>query len=356
LLKSEYASIPCFHIRVPPVKGGISTRMKTALRFHMLGLWTALGKDFRCDVVLSQSPPLTTGLFGNLFAWWHSGKSVYIVQDIFPDGLIRQGRVKNKLLIAFIRLLERLTYRSCDAVTGISNGFIRILRLRVPKQVHLEKIPNFVSPEVYKPLPRQNDYASKHGLDDCFVVSYVGNIGNGQDLTPVLAAARACADLPIRFIIVGDGIRRQELEAQAKQGGMGNVEFWGYQPRESTPWINASTDIALILLAPHVGSFGLPSKVYTLMASGKPIVFYGDPSSDLAELVTSLNVGWVVPSGDHQVFAELIRNLYQQRDSLAPFGERGIQAVQEQFTVQCVARQYHELITRLMAGQCMDTP
>jgi len=350
LLESDFEGIRCLHVRVPATKGGVGTRLQTAFRFHTLGLLAIAQSKWRCDVVLSQSPPLSIGLVGSWMARRMGAKAVYIVQDIFPDGLIRQGKIKNPLLIAVLRGLERWVYRSNDAVCGISEGFARTLRPRVPKNRALEVIPNFVNTDVYRPLPRNNKYARQRGLDETFVVSYVGNIGNAQDFSPVFTAARACADLPISFLMVGDGIKRGALAARAKQEGIKNLEFWGYQPRDTTPWINASSDIALVLLAPHVGNHGFPSKVYTLMASGKPVVLVGDPESDIAQMVASAGVGWVVPCGDNNGFAELIKKLYHQRHSLGPIGQRGWQAVQEQFTVQCVARKYHELITRLLSA------
>lgn len=349
LLKSELDGIDSLHIRVPSVKGGVGTRLKTAFRFHTLGLLAMLLDRWKCDVVISQSPPLSIGLVGSWIARICGAKSVYIVQDIFPDGLIRQGRIKNRLLIALLRGLEKWVYRSNHAVCGISEGFARTLRPRVPNHRLLEVIPNFVNTGLYRVLPRINDYARERGLDKRFVVSYVGNIGNAQDFDGVFEAARTCAGLPISFLMVGDGIKKNRLEAEARRDGLANLEFWGYQPRESTPWINASSDLTLILLAPHVGSHGFPSKVFTLMASGKPIVLVGDPESDIAQLVCQSGAGWVVPCGDNKGFAELIQRLYNTRETLPQTGQLGWQAVQERFTVESVARQYHNLILRLVS-------
>jgi glycosyltransferase involved in cell wall biosynthesis len=347
LLRSDFAGMICLHIRVPSVKGGVGMRLITAFRFHFLGLLAVLRMHWSCDVVISQSPPLSIGLIGSWMALLLGAKSIYIVQDIFPDGLIRQGKIRNSILIAALRILERWVYSSNHAVCGISEGFIRDLRPRVPRNRLLEIIPNFVNTDVYRPLPRDNEYARAHGLAKRLVVSYVGNVGNAQDFGPVFVAAQACADLPITFLIVGDGIRRQSLEEDARRRGLINLLFLGYQPREDTPWINASSDLTLILLAPHVGNHGFPSKVYTLMASARPIVLVGDPESDIAGLIRSTETGWVVPCGDDEGFSALVRRLYCERDTLTEYGERGLKVVEERFTVACVARKYNDLIARL---------
>lgn len=347
LLKSDFDGIPCFHVRVPPVKGDVGTRLRTVFRFHVLGLFAALRLKWKYDLVISQSPPLSMGLVGSWIAGAAGAKSVFIVQDIFPDGLICQGKIKNKILIVFLRMLEKWVYCSNQVVSVISEGFADILKSRIFRRTILKIIPNFVNTDIYQPLPRNNDYSRDYGLDNKFVISYTGNIGNAQDFTGVFAAARACADLPISFLIIGDGIRRRELEVSAKREGLSNLQFWGYQPREATPWINASSDLTLVLLAPHVGSCGFPSKVYTLMASARPILLVGNPDSDIAKLVISTGAGWVVPCSDNDRFIEIIRKLYKERDMLTIFGERGKQAAQEQFTMKHVVRKYHELIMEL---------
>jgi colanic acid biosynthesis glycosyl transferase WcaI len=322
--------------------------------FHAGALLATRRLGWPCDVVLSQSPPLSIGLVGSWIADYLNAKSIYIVQDVFPDGLIRQGKIANPVVIALLRGLERWVYRRSDALCTISDGFAEAVRPRAPRGKPIEVIPNFVNTDLYKPLPRVNDYARDHGLASGFVVSYVGNIGNAQDLGPVLAAARACADLPIKFVMVGDGISREHFEDRARAEGLDSIEFWGYQPRETTPWINASSDLTLVLLASHVGSFGFPSKIFTLMASGRPIVLVGDPDSDIADLVRRTGTGWVVPCGDHGGFAALIRELYEQRHTLPAHGQRGTQVVADEFSVQAVARRYDDLIRRLTGKQAED--
>ena len=65
--------------------------------------------------------------------------------------------------------------------------------------------------ELYRPLPRNNEFAESHGLNSHFVASYVGNLGNAQDFTPVTAAASRCADLPVKFLLAGGGIKQEAL-------------------------------------------------------------------------------------------------------------------------------------------------
>lgn len=349
LFRSVYEGIPCYHIAVPPHKGGAKTRIITALKFHCLGFFTAMGDEFKCDIVLSQSPPLSIGLLSACIARRHGAKSIYVAQDIFPDGLIRQGKIKNFLLIRLLRLLERLVYKQSDAICSISDGLVEVLRSRVPKNKILRSIPNFVNTDLYKPLSRKNAFATTHMLDDKFVVSYVGNLGNAQDFTPVLEAAAACRDLPIKFLLVGSGIKEKMLADEIARRGLDNIELTGYQSRERTPLINAASDLCLVLLSPHVLNFSFPSKVYTLMACGKPILLYGHPEADVAKFVRDEGVGWVISSGDLDGFVDILRKLCLNRSELAEYGKRANTTVCERFTAQVVGEQYHALIQDLIA-------
>jgi len=348
--RSTFEGMPCYHVVVPSRKGGMRARLLTALRFHLWGLRLAMKRQFACDIVLSQSPPLSIGLMSSWIARRHGAKAIYVAQDIFPDGLIRQGRIRNPLVILFLRILEKWVYRSNDAVCSISDGLVAVLRSRVPGDTILRTIPNFVNTDLYHPLARENDFSRARSLNGQFVVSYVGNLGNAQDFSPVLEAAASCRDLPITFLLVGSGIKEQKLAEEINARRLENVKLVGYQPRETTPMINAASDLCLVLLSPHVRNFSFPSKVYTLMACGKPILLYGHPEADVARFVRETAIGWVVPNGDLKGFIDTVKRLYQAPEELRACGHRALRAIEQRFTAEAVGRQYDELIRSLLEG------
>ena len=351
LWRSDYRSIACFHIAVPQKKGGIVTRIKTAIRFHCLGLIATMDSEFKCDIVFSQSPPLTIGLLSAWMARKHGAKSIYVAQDIFPDGLIQQGRIKNSFIIWLLRILERSVYKHSDAVCSISDGLVRVLSTRVPKSTLLCTIPNFANSTIYHPLPRENDFAREHSLNDMFVISYIGNLGNAQDFSPVLSSADVCRDLPIKFLLIGSGIKEKLLAAEIARKELDNVILMSYQPRELTPMINAASDLCLVLLSPHVRNFSFPSKIYSLMACGKPILLYGCPEADIARFVRDTGIGWVVENGDIDGFVKTLRHLYNHRTELEECAKRALVSMQEHYTEKVVSRQYNELIHSLMVSK-----
>lgn len=344
--RSSFHDIDCYHIVVPPEKGSIKQRLITYLKFHFRAFMLSGYEDIKADIVISQSPPLSIGILNTLIANRKRAKSVYVVQDLFPDGLITQEKIKNPILIRLLRFVEKMVYSHNDAIIAVSEGIRLNLSKRVPEKILLKTIPNFVDTDIYHPMPKNNQLALKYQTGNHFIISYVGNIGNAHDLSPILYCARQLRDLDIKFIIAGNGIRKGYYENETIAAGLDNVQFIGYQKREVTPMINAFSDICLVLLAPHVRDFSFPSKIYTLMAMAKPIILMCSPECDAAEFINVTKTGWVLESGQREQFTALIKELYNNRQLLNQFGDNSLDQVVK-FTKISVGRQYDQLIREL---------
>lgn len=345
--KSTFHGMECYHIVVPSQKGSIKDRLITYINFHCRALSLSKNKNIKADVVISQSPPLSIGIINALIAKKKKAKSVYVVQDLFPDGSIVQGKIKNKFLIKILRVIEKWVYKRNDAIIAISEGIKGHLGNRVPPNKLLVTIPNFVNTDIYYPMPKDNPLTERFDVSGKFIISYVGNIGNAQDLSPILYCAKELKNLDIEFIIAGSGIKKDYYENKAKEDSLDNVKFIGYQKREETPMINAFSDICLVMLAPHVKGYSFPSKIYTLMGMAKPVIVMCSDECDAAKFITETKSGWAVKSGYCEEFTSLIRDLYYNRELLNQFGKNSLKVVETGYTKEYVGRQYHELIKKL---------
>jgi glycosyltransferase involved in cell wall biosynthesis len=175
-------------------------------------------------------------------------------------------------------------------------------------------------------------------------------MGNAQNFAPVFAAAEALRDLPIRFVLAGGGMKHAALVREAQEKRLTKLRVLGYQPRELTPLINAASDLCLVLLSSHVRNFSFPSKIYTVMACGRPILLYGNPDSDAARFVRDHGIGWVVPDGDVTGFCEAVRRLSTDRQALDERGRRSLELATARFSAPAVARRYSDLFAELGAG------
>lgn len=238
-------------------------------------------------------------------------------------------------------------YRHNTMVVAIAAQFARVIRDRGVAPARLRVIPDFVDTVFFHPMPRDNDFAREHRLTDGFVVMYAGNIGLVQDWESILQAAAALRGQPITHVIVGDGTRRAWLEEEVARRGLANVKLMGYQPKELMPAINASCDLALIPMTRSGALDGFPSKVYSLMACGKPILVSTGADSEMAAMIGDAQCGRVISPEEPGEYLGAVRRAFAERDQLQAEGLRGRQFVEQKYSRAAVAGAYSEMIDRL---------
>jgi colanic acid biosynthesis glycosyl transferase WcaI len=344
---SDCDGIPVWHVSMALKTEKTSRRLVDFIRFHLLSLLVSLRLVGKFDIVLAPSPPLTMGIMSWLLGKYRGVPSIYNIQEIYPDFAINQGILRNRRMIALMRWVERFVYSRNHVIVPISDWFRRILKDRGVSDDKLVVIPNFVDTELYRPFPRNNQFAEQNGLLNDFVVGYAGNIGLSQDWESLLFAAETVRQLPIRFVIVGDGVTRKWLEAEVRERGLINVRLLGYQPRELMPLINASCDIATIPMRAKSTVDTFPSKIYTILACGRSCVVSADEDSELAWVIRQSGCGRWVPPENPQAYTNAICQAFTSRGSLAAEGAKGREFVEKDYSKEVVALQYDRLIRRL---------
>ena len=148
----------------------------------------------------------------------------------------------------------------------------------------------------------------------------------------------------MQFLIVGDGVVRPSLEAKVRALGLDNVMFLPYQPRETLPFLRATSDVQVALYKKGASRYSMPSKVYEIMASGRPVVASADVDSDLWNLVANTNCGICLEPHDPPRLASAVMALYQDPQLRHRMGAQGRQEVDRRYSVEAVVTQYDELI------------
>lgn len=350
LQREEYGDISVVrtYLYTSPQKSRFAVRFLNYLTFNASSTLAGLLAGPH-DVVLAPSPPLTIGLSAYLIGRAKRIPYLYNVQDIYPDVVVKLGILKNPWAIAFSRHLERFVYAQAEHITVLSQGFRSNLLHKGVPQHKLSVIPNFVDTDFVHPLPRCNGFRQRFDLNDRFVVLYAGNLGHSQDLEHVLECAHRLRDRDdIVFVIVGNGSRKPYLETLAQQMELDNVRFIPFQPRQDVPYIYAAADVSLVPLKEGIALDSVPSKAYTIMASGRPIIASVDPDSDAWNLVQRGQCGLCIPPEDPQAMAQAIRALYASPALRERMGRNGREYVVQHHTRQAVGRQYHELLTSIV--------
>lgn len=352
LRRSEYRGVPVFHAAMPPKSPGKLKRIAAWLGFHAISTIAGLILVPRPDVILAPSPPLSIGVSAWIIARLRGARYIYNVQEIYPDIAINLGAVKNRTMIAALYRLERFVYRGAAAVTVIAPRMReRLIGKGVdPGQVHV--IPNFVDLDRLPPSPRHNEFSARHGLDERLVVTYAGNMGPAQGLDSVIEAAKLIgARLPVRFVLIGEGSLRAHLTALASALPHRNVIVLPYQPNRLMPQVYGGCDVSLVPQAAATGSDAIPSKVYRIMASARPLIAITEPDSDLAALVREADCGRTVPPADPAALADAVADAVSWPEEWQAMGARGRAHVVALYTRGVVCGRYDNLIGAMRDGR-----
>ena len=299
------------------------------------------GRRRRIDGILAMSPPLTLGLTGWLVRLFRGGKLVFNIQDVFPDAAVETGAITNRRIIALAKQLERVSYHRSDAVVLLSEDLADNVRSKVaPKHRHkVCVVPNFVDVEVIRPGERRNAYRADLGINDETVVMYAGNVGFSQSLGLVLAAAR---DLPhVAFVVNGDGSALEDLRERAS--GIGNVHFVGYQPVERLTEVLAAADVHVVPLRRGLARVSVPSKTYSILAAGRPILAAIDPGTEVPRILADSGAGVSVDPDEERAFVEALTAMIADPEALRRMGGAGRDWVLRHVSPAAVAARYESL-------------
>ncbi len=167
----------------------------------------------------------------------------------------------------------------------------------------------------------------------------------------MLGAAESLCDLPVLFVVVGGGSRAAWLAEECARRSLRNVRLLGYVSRSLMPLVNASSDLCTIPMKSGTTRDGFPSKIYTIMASGKSALVQADEDSELAWLVRHTRAGRVTTPGDREAYTAAVRTALKERAELAEEGVRGREYVLAKYSVQAVGEAYDVLVRELTGGQ-----
>lgn len=299
----------------------------------------------RVDAVIAMSPPLTMGLTGWGTHLVRRGPLVFNIQDVFPDAAVETGAITNRRIIAVARWLERVSYHRAAAITVLSDDLRDNVaaKVKASHRARVHVIPNFVDTEFIRPADRMTRLRAELGIGDEPVVLYAGNVGFSQSLEMVVDAARSFPQAT--FLINGDGAARTTLEERA--AGLVNVRFSGYQPKERVPEVLATGDIHLVPLKLGLGRVSVPSKTYSILAAGRPVLAAIDPGTEVPRMLAASGGGIAVPPDDVAAFDAGLRQLLAEPAAAAAMGAAGRTWVLGAASPRAVAVAYEQLIRSL---------
>lgn len=343
--KSIFKGIPVYHVPQKKFKSTL-LRLLGFIYWHIVSFFVGLSIK-HVDVILSPSPPLTIGRLNQWLGKLKGCKVVYNVQEIYPDIL---GK-KQGLVFKVLSRMEHKVYNGSDAVTTIDKVFYNTIVDRFEDESKLHVIPNFVDTELYHSgvstgVLNKSLFPETKNLK----VLYAGNIGFAQDWEPLVKLAEKTRDLDVEYFVIGEGVMKPYVEEKKKELGLDKLHVLPYQPRHQMPAILAYSDVQFIFMNPKMEGQGFPSKVYTIMACGRPLLVCSGSNTPIVNFLQPLGCAKLVIEHDiEKKTDEMVQWLAGiTREELHQMGGCGEKIIQESYTKENVAKQYVDLIDLLL--------
>jgi colanic acid biosynthesis glycosyl transferase WcaI len=258
---------------------------------------------------------------------------------------VATGAITNRHVIRVAEWLERVSYRAARAVTVLSDDLRANVTGKLPVRLadRVHTIPNFVDTVRIAPAERMTPYRRELGIGAEPVLLYAGNIGYSQSVELLVAAARRLPHVTV--LVNGEGVAREALESAA--AGVANVRFAGYVPEERLPELLATGDVHAVPLRRGLASVSVPSKTYSILAAGRPVVAAIDPDTEIPRILAASGGGIAVAPDDADAFTAAVATLLDDPAAAAAMGRRGREWVVASASPQAVASSYETLIRSL---------
>lgn len=287
-------------------RSGLAGRLLDYLTFYVSVFFAVLWYAHRGETVVTATDPPLLGLVVSPALRLRGARQVNWLHDVFPEIAAELGvRGLSGKAGALLRAMRDRNCRRADANVVLGERMRGYLHERRVPARRLEVIPNW-GPEGLRPREHaDNPLRAEWGLAGRFVIGYAGNLGRVHEFGTLLEAAdRLRGDDRFVFLVTGGGARLDEIRAQARDAGLGNMIFKPYLPRERLSEGLSAVDLHVVSLRPECEAYVVPSKIYGIAAVGRPALFIGDPDGEVARILAQQRFGYSVPPGDAGGFVE----------------------------------------------------
>lgn len=317
------------------------------------------------DVVISETDPFLLPIVGAKHAERIGKPHVSYLQDIYPDVAEAIGKAKKGWLTSQIRSKLRSAYQCSDRVIVLGRCMLDRLTSEpwTLDKRSLRVIPNWADCESVRPLESAlaNPFVEQHALEEKFVLMHSGNMGLTQCLDVLIDATKQSAwPANAVLMLVGDGAAKSQLiehsgPADSDQNpnsdqvkGSDRVRFLPYQPREKLAESLSAADLHVVSMHPNITGCLCPSKLYGILAAGRPALAIGDSKTDLCQTVNEFDIGWTVEPGSPKLIAESVARAASEVEACVAMGNRARQIALRHFDRPVVFKQFRDLLMEVI--------
>ena len=351
----EYKGIKLVRVRVPEfTKSNKISRIKNLLAYFFNSL-IATAKIEKQDYIYTISqPPILGGVLGVLGKWIKGGKLIYNIQDFNPEQTIAVGYAKNKLLLNTVMAVDKFSCKNSDKVIVVGRDMQETLKNRfnnkkVPSNVFIN---NWINEKEIYPLdqnhPKIIAFKEKYNLKDKFIIMYSGNIGLYYDLENIIKVIGEFKDREdVVFAFIGDGTVKSKIEEYVTDNKLNNVTFIPYQDKADLIYSLNAADIHWVVNAKGIKGVSVPSKLYGVMAAGKPVLGVLDEGSEARLIVEECNCGVCIEPGNYKEISRNIEYILNNKELIKSLGRNGRKYLEVNLTKDVSINKYKDTILSL---------
>ena len=301
------------------------------------------------DVVIGTSPQFLVALAAWAIAFIRRIPFVFEIRDLWPDSILAVGAIENPVFIGFLRMIERFLFNQATHIVVVTQSFSERLQEEGVPPEKITIVTNSADIEVFSPKSKCEWLRKAYGVDEKFVISYIGTHGMAHNLETLLEAAWQLRDEPrFHFFFVGEGAEKKELKRLRSHMRLRNITFVDRQPRERMPCWLATTDLHVVHLKDNpLFRTVIPSKIFESLAMAKPMVLCVD--GEARRLVEGLGAGVYSPPGDGPKLAQTIRRLAENPEWLTEMGQCGRLAAVKWYNRDSLSSRYLSLLTEIVS-------
>ncbi|MGK7924196.1 MAG: glycosyltransferase family 4 protein [Spirulina sp.] len=270
-----------------------------------------------------------------------------LLYDLYPDVAVALQVVPKKHgLVRVWNWLNRKIWQKAKGIIVLSSSMKARVVANCPEVEHkVSVIPSWADPEAIVPRRKQDNwFARQFGTSDRFTVQYSGNLGRCHDLDTILTAAELLRDDPIQFLFIGHGAQLPACRDRVERLALKNCRFLPYQDKSVLPYSLTACDLSLVSISPGLEGLVAPSKLYGILAAGRPVAAVCEPHSYLRSLLEQAQCGAAFNNGDGQALANYIRYLAANPEVARALGNSGRKYLNAHFTPEIVAKQYWQVL------------
>jgi hypothetical protein len=299
------------------------------------------------DLVVATSPQFFCAVAGYLTSRLKRCPFIFELRDIWPESITTVGAMRPSLPIRLLEKLELFLYRESARVVALTEAFKKNLISRGIPSSKIDVITNAVDLSFFTPRSLPLSLHRELGLNGKFVASYIGTVGMAHAVEKIVEAAEKLrTHREVLFLIVGEGAYKKKAEEMVLQKGLTNIRVLPGVPKEEVRDYYSVTDLNLVTLrnTPLFRTV-IPSKIFEIMAMGRPILCTVD--GECRKIVEDAGCGVFVEPENVEQMVETILNLKQKRGVLQTMGKNGRSFVERFYNRDVLAGRYLELLRQV---------